>query len=250
MPGSDLVQSLARGLDLLRLFAESEGALRLPDIMSVTGLKRPTLHNLLRTLASSDFVVKDGNEYRLGPAVVKLAAEDISSRRLRDAEQAVCILATRLPDAIVSFSEPLGGDILVRFRQFPDRLLMERNSGAVLAPYQTASGLAVLAFGNVETRHAIALKHPFQLSGLASWGTEAHLEEYLCEARDAGHVLPPFSRGSNFKVAAVPCLSDSGELCGVFGAAWHGGSAVGDPDAETVFCALHEAAENKELTKR
>lgn len=250
MPGSDLVQSLARGLDLLRLFAESEGALRLPEIMDATGLKRPTLHNLLRTLASRDFVVKDGSEYRLGPAVVKLAADDASSRRLRHAEAAVCVLAQHLPSAIVSFSEPVGGDILVRFRQFPDRLLMERNSGSVLAPYQTASGLAVLAFGDAEVRHAVELKHPFQLGGMSSWGTAARLEDYLRDVRRLGRVLPPFSRGSSFKVAAVPCLSGSGELRGVFGAAWHSDSAAGGLDVETVFRALHEAAENKELTKR
>jgi len=243
MPGNELVQSLARGLDLLRLLAESDHGLRLSDMVAATGLRRPTLHNLLRTLASRDFVTRDGREYGVGPAMYMLVAEDASSAFLRKAEGAVRLLSRRLPDAIVSFCEPVGGEALVRFRQYPDRLLMERNSGAVLAPYQTASGLAFLAYADAEVRQALRLRQPFHVSGASIWQTEARLEEFLAQVRATGYVLPPFCQDSGFKVAAAPHLAGDGRLLGVLGAAWHVAPEAVEQGTAEVLAALREAAE-------
>jgi DNA-binding IclR family transcriptional regulator len=240
MPGNDLVQSLARGLDLLRLLAESDGGLRIAELAVATGLKRPTVHNLLRTLGSRDFVVKDGPLFRVGPGVYLLVANDAASVFLGQAEEAVRFLAKRLPRAIVSFCEPVGGEMVVRFRQFPDRMLMERNSGAVLAPYQTASGLALLAYADPETRHCVQLRHPFEVSGQVFWGSEAKFEEFLAEIRRARRVRPPFGADSRYKVAGVPHLAPDGRLVGVLGAAWHVLPDTAD-ETEDILAALAEA---------
>lgn len=242
MPGNDLVQSLARGLDLVRLLAESDQGLRLPDIVAATGLKRPTLHNLLKTLASRGFVTKGGPVYRIGPTMHMLVAEDASSAYLRRAEEAVRFLTQRLPEAIVSFCEPIGGEVVVRFRQYPDRMLMERNSGAVLAPYQTASGLAFLAYADPETRQSVQMHYPFDASGLGIWGSEGRLDEFLAQVRAKRYVLPPFSVESRFKVAAVPHLAEDGKLLGVLGAAWHADLQTGKDKTTDVMTALREAA--------
>ncbi|MBT7164113.1 MAG: helix-turn-helix domain-containing protein [Victivallales bacterium] len=242
MPGNDLIQSLARGLDLLRLLAESEGGLRIADLVTATGLKRPTVHNLLRTLASRDFVVKDGATHRVGPAVYMLVADDASSSFLARAEEATRLLAKRLPEAIVSFCEPVGGEVVVRFRQFPDRMLLERNSGAVLAPHQTASGLAFLAYADPETRHSVQLRHPFQVAGTANWGSEEELETYLAEIRRTGVVFPPFARASKYRVAGCPCLNATGKFLGVLGAAWHTTPQMTDAYTDEILAVLVEAA--------
>jgi len=244
MPGNDLIQSLARGLDLLRLLAESEGGLRIADIVKATGLKRPTVHNLLRTLTSRDFVVKDGTTHRVGPAVYMLVADDASSSFLARAEEATRLLAKRLPEAIVSFCEPVGSEVVVRFRQFPDRMLLERNSGAVLAPYQTASGLAFLAYADPETRHSVQLRHPFQVAGIANWGSEEDLERYLAEIRQTGVVFPPFSRNSKYRVAGCPCLDAAGKFLGVLGAAWHTTPDTTVGHTDQILATLAEATEN------
>ena len=241
MPGNDLVQSLARGLDLLRLLAESDGGLRIADMATATGLKRPTLHNLLRTLASRDFVTKDGAVYRVGPGVYMLVADDGASVLLGQAEEAVRLLAKRLPWGIVSFAEPVGSEIVVRFRQYPDRLLMERNSGAVLAPHQTASGLAFLAYADPELRHSIQLRHPFEVSGVTRWDSEDKLETFLAEVRRTRTVLPPFNTNSRYRVAGIPHLTPDGRLRGVLGVAWHVAPDATDDGTAAVLAALAEA---------
>jgi len=242
MPGNELVQSLARGLDLLRLLAESPGGLSLAEIGAATGLKRPTLHNLLRTLASRDFVTREGGAYRLGPTVHLLAAQAASGAFLQRAEAAVRWLAGRLPDAIVSFCEPVGSEVLVRFHLFPGRMLMQRTSNAAFSPYQTASGLAFLAYADPEMRQSVQMRHPFEVEGIALWQTEARLEQFLAEVRARGYVLPPFCNASKFRLAAWPNLSSDGRLLGVLGAAWHvAPEASGDGTTE-VLTALREAA--------
>lgn len=248
MPGNELVQSLGRGLDLLRLLAESPAGLHPAEIGVATGLKRATLHNLLRTLASRDYVVREGSVYRLGPAVQMLAAQAASGEFLRRAEEAVRWLAGRLPDAIVSFCEPVGSEVLVRVHLFPGRMLMQRTGSVVFSPYQTASGLAFLAYADPEVRQSVQLRHPFEVEGIALWQTEARLEQFLAEVRTKGYVLPPFCNASKFRLAAWPNLSAGGRLLGVLGAAWHVAPDATTDSTTDVLAALRDAAERVPTT--
>jgi DNA-binding IclR family transcriptional regulator len=243
MPGNELVQSLGRGLDLLRLLGESNGGMRLADMVTATGLKRPTLHNLLRTLASRDFVTHEDGIYRIGATVHMLAAEAASSVFLQHAEAAVRYLAELLPDAIVSFCEPVGGEVLVRFHLFPSRMLMQRSSSAIFSPYQTASGLAFLAHADPETRQSVQMRHPFEVEAIQVWQTETRLEKFLKEIRAKGYVLPPFCANSKFRLAAWPNLSSDGKLLGVLGAAWHVAPGATEDNTARVLAALRQAAQ-------
>ena len=69
MPNSELVQSLLKGIELLYLLADHSAGLSLSEIAVSSGLKKPAVHNLLRTLSSRGFV--DRNEegrYIIGTA--------------------------------------------------------------------------------------------------------------------------------------------------------------------------------------
>ena len=74
MANSDLVQSLLRGLDLVEMLADHPEGMYLNDLAARAGLKKPTAHNLLRTLVSRGFAARDeAGRYTAGPA---LAAEE------------------------------------------------------------------------------------------------------------------------------------------------------------------------------
>jgi len=96
---------------VLRLLAEAGHGLTMSQIAAATGLKRPTLHNLLKTLASREFVSRDGAAYRVGPALQVLLAGGVRDAQLKRAEAAVQWLARRLPAGIVSYCEPVGGEV-------------------------------------------------------------------------------------------------------------------------------------------
>ena len=220
MPGNELVQALGRGLDLLRLLAESNGGMGLPGIVAATGLKRPTAHNLLRTLSSRGFVCGDGGVFKLGPALFQLAAAAAGGDLLKRAETAVRRLAELLPNGIVSFCEPVGEEMLVRFHIFPDKMLMQQNA-RFFPLYDSASGLAFLAHADPETRQRVQLRHPFESEGRRAWRSEDELEAFLQAVRTNGHVLPPANANAKFQVSALPVLSDAGRFLGALGVAWH-----------------------------
>jgi len=250
MPGNELVQSLGRGLDLLRLLGESNGGMRLVDVVAATGLKHPTVHNLLRTLVNREFVVHEDGVYRIGPVVPMLAAAAADSAFLKQTEAAVHRLGELLPEAIVSFCEPVGVELLARFHIFPKQMLMQRSGSTIFSPYQTASGLAFLAYADPETRQGVQMRHPFEVEGLQVWQTEAKLEKFLKEIREKGHVLPPFCANSKFRLAACPNLSVDGKLLGVLGAAWHALPTTEEDVTEKALAALCEAAKLVPLSKR
>ena len=58
MAEKGLVQSLARGIDILRVLAEAREGLPLAELVVRCGLKRPTLHSLVRTLESRGLVAR------------------------------------------------------------------------------------------------------------------------------------------------------------------------------------------------
>lgn len=241
MPGNELVQALGRGLDLLKLLAESNGVMKLADIAAATGLKRPTAHNLLRTLSSRGFVVSEDGVFTLGPALFQLAAAATGGELLKRAETAVKRLAALLPNGIVSFCEPVGDELLVRFHLFPDKMLMQRNS-RFFSPYDSASGLAFLAHADPETRQRVQLRHPFESEGRPAWRNEDELEAFLREVRAKGHVLPPANLYAKFRVSALPVISDAGRFLGALGVAWHVVPGCPEDMADKAVAAMRQVA--------
>jgi DNA-binding IclR family transcriptional regulator len=239
MPGNELVQSLARGLDLVRIIAEAEGGLTMPEIVHASGLHRSTTNNLIRTLMSREFVTKSGGMYRIGPAIQILAAANAANKIMTSAEAEIVILARRFPAAIISFCESVGGKIFSRFVKFPQKMLIERNSSNEMLPYQTATGLVVLAFADPQTRQSIQLHHPFQVEGITLWENEGQLENFLSTVRNKGYAVPPFCNSSNHKLAAMPAISDHGRIIGVFGVAWN----QNEYDTHQVVSSMREAAD-------
>jgi IclR family acetate operon transcriptional repressor len=70
------VQSIERVLDLLEYLAHSSGWVRISELSESTGQPVGTIHRLLKTLASRDYVVRDSRtrRYALGPAFRRLAS--------------------------------------------------------------------------------------------------------------------------------------------------------------------------------
>lgn len=72
------VQSVERALDLLEFLARSSGWVRISELSTATGLPIGTVHRLLSTLVTRNFVARDSHKrrYALGPAARMLAGTD------------------------------------------------------------------------------------------------------------------------------------------------------------------------------
>jgi len=219
MPGSELVQSLLRGLDALLLVAQAEDGMRLGELASRLDLKTSTIHNLLRTLAARGLVDKrHDNRYVLGPMVAKLARVQHNRSLLRRAGEALERLHRDLPDCILTFSESSGGQVRCRLRISPDQPnLLQRNLDLSFSPYTNASGLVLQAYADHELRDQIRRQSPFHEQAAHLWGTVETLDRFLAETRRQGYATPNFA-GQTTWLIATPVLDGENRLLGILGA--------------------------------
>jgi IclR family pca regulon transcriptional regulator len=80
--GKDFVESLARGLDVIRVLGERAGAQSLADVAASAGLARPTARRLLVTLEALGYVRLRDGAYELTPRVLELGTAHVAQQDL------------------------------------------------------------------------------------------------------------------------------------------------------------------------
>jgi DNA-binding IclR family transcriptional regulator len=97
--------------DLLDHVAALQPA-RLIDLSETTGIRRATVHRLLRQLIEAGAVRRDGTRYRLGASLLGLGALVTQERRLRVAARRPMAELAATTGAAVSLSGTIGGDVV------------------------------------------------------------------------------------------------------------------------------------------
>ncbi|HAU37578.1 MAG TPA: transcriptional regulator [Phycisphaerales bacterium] len=245
MAGSDLVQSLLRGLDILDLIAQFPEGLTVKELAGRMGLRPSTAHNLVRTLAAREYLQKVSHptRYRLGSALVELTRRRVSHRLHARAAEVLVGLFEKLPCATLVFCESLGGQVVATLRMSPERPgVLERPTGRAVHPYGAASSLVFQAYWPAEQREEFRRAHPFWEHGAHLWKDADSLERFLAGVRQTGHAAPPCGDGI-YRVAA-PVFSPAGELLAALGGSIHDPAGAG-PDACRLTMELVTAAAEK-----
>jgi IclR family transcriptional regulator, pca regulon regulatory protein len=84
---SDFVQSLGRGLQVIRTFGPEHQQMTLSDIARETGLTRAAARRFLLTLAALGYVRNDGRSFSLTPRVLELGYAYLSGLTLTEVAQ-------------------------------------------------------------------------------------------------------------------------------------------------------------------
>lgn len=221
MPGSNLIQSLATGLDVLVLVTEAGDGLRVKDVAEMVGISSPVAHNVLRTLRAKGFVERDAEApfYRLGPRLGELCGRQDDLAPLQRVEDAMISLLEALPDATVTFCQAINGEIMVIRRQNAQNYgTVQKPSGFSLGLYSSASGLAVLAFCSEDCYLTLQQQHPFLEEGSQIWSPPGTLERCLAKVRRQGYAVHPHIDDQRLAVAC-PVFTGRGLLAGVLGIA-------------------------------
>lgn len=172
MPNSELVQSLLRGLDILKHISSRPDGMRLNELSFVTGLKKPTLHNLLRTLIARGFVFKDGmNRFNIGPAVYEIAGSGALTRRQMKVQAAFVQLHKTLPGCTVTLTNLSVDTVRCVLRMSPDSPgELQRPTERFFTPYASASSIVLQAAYPEEVK-ALEEHYPFDEYGVGLWGS-------------------------------------------------------------------------------
>jgi len=202
MANSDLVQSLSRGLELVELLAGHPDGLRLNELAEKTGLKKPTAHNLLRTLCARNFAdrTEDGR-YIAGTAFYAAAEQVRRSERIRDAETALLELARRFDGHVLTVSTLTPSAVKCALRVSPDLPgVVQHPENRTFMPYSSASAI-VLQSANPQEASSLESLYPFDEYGAGLWSDAARFaavrdrvlreRRFMRTSRD-GHVALAF----------------------------------------------------------
>jgi IclR family pca regulon transcriptional regulator len=142
----DFVQSLERGLAIIRVFSAETPSLTVTEIAAATGLTRAAARRFLLTLIDLGYVATDGRYYELTPRVLELGYSYLSA--LSFPEVALPHLE-RLVTEVEEASEGSildGGDVVYVVRvPGPALMTISVNVGARMPAYATAMGRVLLA---------------------------------------------------------------------------------------------------------
>ena len=164
---SGTVQSLQRGVRILRLMAKSDSGIGVTDTARALGVKPPTAHALLQTLVAERFAAKHGTRYHLGPEALDLHRRYEARRFHVGTTAAMQELARGIPNCTVSLAAPRHDDVTVLYRvDTRDPATVEQPAGRVMSLYNCITGLVLLAHADADQRQALERRHPFIESGI------------------------------------------------------------------------------------
>ncbi|NRQ32238.1 helix-turn-helix domain-containing protein [Nonomuraea sp. NN258] len=142
----DHVQSLARGLAVIRAFSAAEPELTLSQVARITGLTRAAARRFLLTLADLGYVRSDGRLFALTPRVLELGYAYLSSLSLPEvADPHLERLAAEVRES-ASVAVLDGADVVYVARVATARIMRVSISiGTRFPAYCTSMGRVLLA---------------------------------------------------------------------------------------------------------
>lgn len=143
---SEFVQSLERGLAVIRAFDAEHPELTLSDVARATGLTRAAARRFLLTLVELGYIRTDGRLFALRPRILELGYAYLSSVGLPEVAQPhMEALVARLHES--SSLSVLDGDDIVYVARVPTRRIMTVaiNVGTRFPAYATSMGRVLLA---------------------------------------------------------------------------------------------------------
>ncbi len=213
MANNELVKSLMKGLDILQAASRSEDGVSLQDIANGLGMKLPTAHNLVRTLAARQFLERKGKPVRYGLGISAVELGEGYRRRvfLVNAKAVMRELDGRLPSATITLAELVSGEVTVTLRLSPELPgQFEYPVDRKFSPYSSISSLVFQAFLNERQRESFRRRYPFYEYGGHLWKSIESLDAFLKKVVRAGYAYPEFLCKDGSLRLAVPVF-DSGK---------------------------------------
>ena len=211
--GPDFVESLARGLDVLRCFDESHRVMSLADVASATGLARPTARRLLLTLEELGYVRSGDGTFALTPKVITLGTAYVASLGLWEVARPHLEALVRQTGESSSMSQLDGSDIIYVARvSVPKIIALRVDIGTLFPAPQTSQGKVLLAaLSPAELDDVLAIP---SRSGLPPYigHTRDDLDRELTQVRARGWALADEELAPGVRSIAVPVRDGTGTV--------------------------------------
>ncbi|WP_448627302.1 IclR family transcriptional regulator [Geodermatophilus sp. URMC 64] len=207
------MQSLERGLAVIRAFDRSHPRLTLSDVARQTGLPRAAARRFLLTLVELGYVRTDGRLFSLRPRVLELGYAYLSSMTLPDVAQPHMEALTATVHESCSISVLDGEDIVYIARVPTVRIMTVAISvGTRFPAYATSMGRVLLAALPEDAREAYL--DAVRLEPLTPFTVTdpARLRAVLAEVAAAGWALVDQELEEGLRSIAVPVHDGDGQV--------------------------------------
>ncbi|MGH9108173.1 MAG: IclR family transcriptional regulator domain-containing protein, partial [Acidimicrobiales bacterium] len=207
---ADFVQSLERGLAVIRAFGPERPRLTLTEVAQVTGLTRAAARRFLLTLAELGYVRNDGREFSLRPRILELGYAYLSGLSLPEVAQPhMEELVARVKESS-SISVLDGNDVVYVVRVPTTRIMTVAISiGTRFPAYCTSMGRVLLAGKSEADLDRYLAEVRLDMRTKRTVTDPAELRRLLGEVSRQGYALVEQELEDGLVSVAVP-IHDSG----------------------------------------
>lgn len=214
--------TVAKALDLLDLFTRQRPQIGLSDAARLSGMNKATCYRLLTELAEFGLVEQLGatRDYRLGPAVLRLAALREATVPMRDAALPVLQSLALATGETAHISMLSGGRLsTLAFAYSPEHGMKVMMEDADTLPYHaTSSGHAVLAY-MPEAEREVILSRPLPALTDGTPTDANALRKALGQIRSTGLAEVSGTYERDVQSMAVPLFDATGTVVGALAVA-------------------------------
>lgn len=245
------VQSLARGLAVIKAFDADTPRLTLSDVARATGLTRAAARRFLLTLADLGYVRSDGRWFTLTPRVLELGYAYLSSQTLPEiAEPHLERLVAEVHESS-SVSVLDGSDIVYVARVATARIMTVAITVGTRFPAHATSMGRVLLAGLSDTELNRRLESQELVARTARTITDrARLRDELRRVRRQGHAIVDQELEEGLRSVAVPIRDTTGSVVAAANLSTHSSRTSLEEIRKRLVPALRETADHIEADLR
>jgi IclR family pca regulon transcriptional regulator len=240
---SDFVQSLDRGLRVIRAFDGSRQSLTLSDVARATGLTRAAARRFLHTLVDLGYMRTDGHTFALRPRILELGYAYLSSQDLPEVAQPHLEQLVRQVHESCSVSV-LDGDQVVYIARVPTKRIMTVaiNVGTHFPAYATSMGRVLLAAQPEAWLDGYLEATQFEQLTPRTITDPKKLRRTLDRVRKQGYAMVDQELEAGLQSIAVPIHAGDGAVVAAMNVSVHISRGLSDELAAELLPPLKDAA--------
>ncbi|AKT50199.1 IclR family transcriptional regulator domain-containing protein [Arsenicicoccus sp. oral taxon 190] len=212
-PGDGYVQSLARGLAVIRAFDADHPRMTLSEVARRTDLSRAAARRFLLTLESLGYVRSDDRAFQLTPQVLQLGFSYLSSQTLPDVAQPHLQALSEQIHESTSVAVLDGDEIVYVARHATSRIMtVSIRVGTRFPAYATSMGRVLLAGLSPDALQAYLARVRLERLTPHTVGSVAALRDSLDEVRESGWCVLDQELELGLRSLAVPVHDGGGRV--------------------------------------
>ncbi|MGM0928646.1 MAG: IclR family transcriptional regulator domain-containing protein [Actinomycetota bacterium] len=234
-PGDQFVQSLARGLTVIRAFDADNVTMTLSEVSKRTGLTRATARRFLHTLVDLGYVRTDGRVFELTALVLQLGYSYLAGQSLPQLVQPLLEeLSAELHES--TSASILDGDEIVYIARIHTRRIMTVGImvGTRFPAYSTSMGRVLLAGLPIEELEERLASTTLKQLTPRTIADPVKLRAELDTVRNQGWSLVDQELEIGLRSVAVPVLHPDGSVAAALNMSMQASLADGSRDVDAV----------------